>query len=75
MAFGYWGTAQGKLAVGGRQQWWRGACMSGRGSRVTMLWPAWCMAAAVLVGALGAWVAWLDVGVRVGVPLVWAVWG
>ena len=72
MAFGYRGTGQGVLSPGGRWQWWRGACVVGRGSPV---WVASCVVAAVWVGALGAWVGWLDVGVRVAVLLVWAVLG
>ena len=34
VAFGYRGKGQGVLAVGGQQHWWRGACVSGRGSRI-----------------------------------------
>ena len=71
VAFGFRGTSQGALAVGGRRQWRCGACVGGPGSRVATVrgvpgWPGRTQACMLVCSWCG-----LFLGVAGGPPF-WA---
>ena len=52
---------RGVLTAGGWRQWWRGACVGGRGSWVVPRWPGWAWACVWVCswrGLMGWWAVW-----------------